>query len=451
MLTTRHIALSILCLLGIASAHADTIPAASKAEKARLHWHEHYKVYGFVRNYITFDSRETVTTVAGLFNYMPVDEDWNMSAVQAAAEGLERKDMNAVPAVRFLGITTRVGLDIDYLVGKTRIGGKIEGDFCAGTTANGGTALVRLRHAYITLSRDSLGTHRHTRISMLIGQNWHPLTEDMPDVISLNSGAPFNPFNRSPQLRFNASFYGVTLTAAALWQMQYMSNGPLGPSTQYINRSYTPEVYAGAAYSTHGVTLKAGVDILSICPRKTGQVVSSDGTPIDVRVNDRLTTVSPFFFAEYCHGMLHLAGKTIFAQSGEHLSLGGGYGVAEQLTDGSRRYTPTRTSATWLSVSYGKKVRGSLLAGYSKALGTKDTLQGPLYFCGNSFPNINSLWRLQPSITWTIGKYFVLGAEYELTSAQYGTYGTTDTHALATQDLHWVRNHRVQLMTMLKF
>ena len=457
----RRITFSLLalCTLLLAPLSAQEVAKDVKKAAVKSHLKQHFKPYGFIRNYFAYDSRESMSGTGDLYYFQPYDVNYNVTPEEAAATGVKREDLNAVSSFRFLSITTRLGLDIvGYRWRNTEFGAKVEVDFYAALTGTvhkaNGTALLRLRQAYLTLAWDSLRMNDkdYARVDLLLGQAWHPMAADLSDVIALNSGAPFGPFSRTPMVKMDARLGKyITLTGAALWQMQYMSNGPLGPSTQYINRSYTPEVYAGAAYSTHGVTLKAGVDILSICPRKTGQVVSSDGTPIDVRVNDRLTTVSPFFFAEYCHGMLHLAGKTIFAQSGEHLSLGGGYGVAEQLTDGSRRYTPTRTSATWLSVSYGKKVRGSLLAGYSKALGTKDTLQGPLYFCGNSFPNINSLWRLQPSITWTIGKYFVLGAEYELTSAQYGTYGTTDTHALATQDLHWVRNHRVQLMTMLKF
>ncbi len=455
MLRPQQLICTISALLltsALCAAPPESETKATKGNKARAHWHEHYKVYGFARNYISFDSRETVTTVAGLFSYIPKDELWNVTPAQATAEGIERHDLNASPNVRFLSISTRVGLDINYLLEKTHIGGKIEADFCAGVTGNGGTALFRMRHAYITLGWDSLSNKRNTNVKMLIGQTWHPLTEDMPDVISLNSGAPFNAFNRSPQLRISTSASGITATVAALWQMQYMSNGPSGTSTEYINHSCTPEIYAGISYNTHGVTMKGGVDVLSICPRQKGQITGTDGTTaLDVKVKERLTTVSPYLFAEYKHGLLRLAAKTIYAQAGEHLNLSGGYGVAEQRPDGSRRYTPTRSSSTWLSISYGDRLKGSIMAGYAQLFGTKDQVTGDTYFCGNSFKNVNRLWRVQPSITWSIGKYFVLGAEYELTSVQYGTFGKNDTHALATNDLHRVMNHRVQLMTMLKF
>ena len=37
---------------------------------------------------------------------------------------------------------------------------------------------------------------------LLIGQAWHPMAADMPDIFSLEAGSPFGPFNRSPQVNF---------------------------------------------------------------------------------------------------------------------------------------------------------------------------------------------------------------------------------------------------------
>ena len=35
------------------------------------------KAYGFVRNYLTFDSRKTYTVIGGEYNMIPYDERWN--------------------------------------------------------------------------------------------------------------------------------------------------------------------------------------------------------------------------------------------------------------------------------------------------------------------------------------------------------------------------------------
>ncbi|MCK7491979.1 MAG: hypothetical protein MZW92_10215 [Comamonadaceae bacterium] len=65
---------------------------------------------------------------------------------------------------------------------------------------------------------------------LMIGQFWHPMfvTESFPDVVSFDTGAPFQPFNRSPQVRYTRMFGKVSLTATALAQRDFASNGPDG-------------------------------------------------------------------------------------------------------------------------------------------------------------------------------------------------------------------------------
>ena len=64
---------------------------------------------------------------------------------------------------------------------------------------------------------------------------------------------------------------------------------------------------------------------------------------------------------------------------------------------------------------------------------------------------MNQMYRLSPTLLYTVGK-FQLGCEYEITSVQYG--GITQggiTNGLCDKGLHWVTNHRVQLMTKYNF
>lgn len=66
--------------------------------------------------------------------------------------------------------------------------------------------------------------------AVLVGQTWHPLFGDVsPQMLNLSTGAPFQPFNRSPQIRYRyTSGKGLQLTGAVLWQLQYLSAGPNG-------------------------------------------------------------------------------------------------------------------------------------------------------------------------------------------------------------------------------
>ncbi len=449
----------------------------AKKEAVKSHLRQHFKFYGFIRNYFAYDSRESMSGVGDLYNYQPYDEAWNQTEAEAAASGIPRQDLNAVSTFRFLSLTTRAGVDIvGYKWRGTEFGGKIEADFYAGLSTKvahsvSGVAQFRLRQAYLTLGWDSLpimGGKDHARVDLLMGQAWHPMAADLCDVISLASGAPFGPFNRSPQVKMDARLGKYfTLTGALLWQMQYISTGPGSiSSADYIMFGKTPEAYLGISVHDKGFLMRAGADVLSIKPRRIG-TVEIGGKSISVSVRDRITTASPFLYLQYIKGEFSIKAKTIFAEAGEHMNLNSGYGVKAHNADGSWDYTPLRNSSTWLSIVYGGKVgaqedkhpqklQGILFAGYIENLGTKEKLYDgdhdghpdALYTPRPS--NLNRMWRLAPTLLYTIGR-FQLGCEYEVTSVQYGQFGTEDLNGIARTGLHWVTNHRVQLMTRFNF
>lgn len=453
----------------------------AKKEAVKSHLKQHFKPYGFIRNYFTYDSRECIAGTGDLYFYMPKDENWNKATDPAL-----REDLNNVSSFRFLSLTTRVGLNIvGYKWRNTEFGGKIEADFFSGiskvgdgTHAVSGTAQFRLRQAYVSLGWDSLRMNDKdfARVDLMIGQAWHPMAADLCDVIALNSGAPFGPFNRSPQVRMDARLGKYfTLTAAGLWQMQYNSTGPDGQSAEYMLYSKTPEAYLGLSFHDKGWIVRAGADVLSIKPRHLGEaldangnvIMGTDGKPLQITVKDRITTASPFLYLQYKQGDFSFKAKTILAESGEHMNMNGGYGVKAINPDGSYEYTPTRTSSTWISLMYGGKVgaqedkhpqklQGILFAGYVENLGTKDPLAvnaaGKLV--GYYYPrvkNMNRMWRLTPTLLYTVGK-FQIGLEYDITSVHYGDVKKINpANGLAENDLHWVTNHRVQVMTKYNF
>ena len=450
----------VCCLIALSC--INTLQAQEKKiDKVKEHINNHLKPYGFVRNYFSVDTRENLAGTGDLFNYLPKDNDWNQTETDAASSGIAREDLNAQTTMRFLSLTTRFGLDVqNYRWKKTEFCGKIEADFYAGLTGSTGTAQLRLRQAYMTLTWDSLrmSSDAFARINLQMGQAWHPLAADLPDVISLNTGAPFNPFSRTPQIKMDAQLgKRFTLTASAIWQMQYTSAGPEGASANYIKYAHTPEAYLGVSYHPNSnVLLRAGVDLLSISPRHSGSVLNAQGQEIKVKVSDRITTFSPFLYFQFKYKDFSMKAKTIFAQAGEHTNLNGGYGVKCINEDGSWEYTPTCNSSSWISLTYGNRVKGILFAGYVRNFGTKDALAtnaaGDIlgfYFSKNSFANMNRLWRLSPTVLCTWG-HFQLGLEYEITSAQYGK-NQKASNGLAETDLHWVTNHRVQIMTKFNF
>ena len=432
---------------------------ASAAEKAEAK--NNFKLYGFIRNYFVYDSRESVSGTGDLFYYMP--KDVNMK------DGVDIHDQGSFS---YLSLTSRLGVDVSgYYVNNVHFGAKIEGDFYSGlssvdsqkypvssyfpgNTKVSGTATARLRQAYATVTWKELGEEKQNTVALKIGQAWHPMAADIPHIFSLEAGAPFGPFSRTPLVQMDANLgKNWVLSAAAIWQMQYQSNGPIGSSANYMKYGMTPEMYAALAYKSNGFLVRAGVDLLSIKPRVLGSV--NDKV---VKVNARKTSVLGYVYTQYTYKKFALKAKSTFGQSGEHLNLMSGYAkIGGENSDGSWNYASLRNSSSWLSMTYGKKWQGVLFLGYMKNLGLAEAASAPLakgdvYFCGNGFSNLNQIYRINPQLIYNIGK-LNLGFEYQWTAVQYGDYkeGKLNEYGLATDNLHWVGNNRVNVMVKYNF
>ena len=463
------VALLSLCALNVSAADKEQKPEPKN----------NFKLYGFIRNYFIFDSRESVSGTGDLFYYLPKDVSMNEAGTE---------DLNATSSFRFLALTSRLGVDVSgYNIGNVHFGAKIEGDFYAGlsnssnanagvyfpgNTKISGTAQARLRQAFATVTWKELpmGVNGKASVGLKIGQAWHPMAADHPHLFSLEVGAPFGPFSRTPLVQMDANLGDHwVLSAAAIWQMQYQSTGPVGGSALYMKYGKTPEMYAALAYKSKGFLLRAGVDVVSIKPRVFGtttvtvpdEVSSVPGATKQVeskvKVSDRKTSVLGYVYTQYTYKKFAVKAKTTFGEGGEHMNLMSGYAKIGENADGSWNYASMRNSSSWLSMSYGKKWQGVLFLGYVKNLGLAEAASGPLakgdvYFCGNGFSNINQMYRINPQIIYNIGKMNI-GLEYQWTSVQYGEYdgGKLNAYALADKNLHWVGNHRVNMMVKYNF
>lgn len=381
----------------------------------------HIKFYGFIRNYAFVDSKESIGLTGDVFMYLPKDlEDNNYS-------------------YHFTAMTSRFGLDVSgYEYNGYKMGAKIETDFYNGLTGVSGTALLRLRQAYLTVAKDNF--------SLKVGQAWHPMAADMPDIIDLNTGAPFGPFSRTPLVQVDNKLNdNWSYTASLIWQMQYTSCGPEGSSANYVKYSGIPEVYFGINYTNGDFLARLGANEVTIKPINKGKF---------------LNETSIFAFLQYKTDKLTLKAKSTFAQDGSHFNLNGGYALKntsdfDAFDPTTWSFAPTTNSSTWVSFSYGKKVQFVLFGGYVKNFGVNDKVickvaqNDTYYFSKNSFKNMNSMYRLSPQVIFNWGK-LAFALEYENTSVQYGSLNTFDAEAgLYNTDLHWVTNHRFQ--SMLKF
>lgn len=386
------------------------------------------EIYGFVRNYFTYDSRSCVQSNEGLFNMLPND-------INPGANG---EDLNAIPSVRFLSMTTRLGLNVSGPeIWGAKSTAKIESDFCG---ASSGTAFnLRIRQAYAKLAWENS--------NLLVGQAWHPMSGDlMPEVFSLATGAPFNPFNRSPQVRYNYSpVKSLTFTASALYQYQYGSVGPNGgTSNVYSRNALVPELFVGMTAKGEHLTGGWGVNASTIAPR----VVNGD-----VRVHERLTSYSAMVFGSLKVDYLTVRAKAVYGQNTSHMQQPTGYGVVSIAADGTCTYDPMQLGSAWVTMMYGKKLRYGFFAGWMKNFGSADQEYMVAPVVRNN-TGMDQAYRFSPVVTYK-EKNMTIGLEYEHTAAAYGDYKRSSGFGLLTngiiENTHWVANHRVCMMLKYDF
>ena len=420
-----------------------------------------FKFYGFVRNYACYDTRESLTSNSEQFYYMPKD---------IKLDATKENDLNAQDNIMLLSITTRLGLNVNglnFLGSKTSA--KIEADFAGFGTSN---TVLRIRQAYAKMD------WKYSKL--LVGQAWHPAMGDMmPDVFSLETGAPFTPFSRSPQVRYDYEVKNVKLTATALYQFQYTSYGPEGASFNYARNAIVPEMYFQGIIKSGDFMMGVGVDLLTLKPRTQytvttketvkNPVVDKDGNQlVDVmtdepmyvlnekettktyKCNDELmVSVTPTIFAQYKKDRWGVKGRVTYAQNAAHMSMISGYAVTEKLENGDWKYSSLNSIGGWVDATYKQPLKTGYLtfccfAGYTKNLGCMNEIIGDIYMRGEK--NMDYMWRVAPSILYTHNA-MQIGVEYNPTTVGYGKpdskYNMSDVHA--------VTNHRICAMLKYNF
>lgn len=386
------------------------LPAAGAAAQSKDFT---FKFYGKIRADLFYNSRANNESADGLFYLYPKDHDFDS----------EGHDLNAVPQGTFYSIFSRVGVEVGGpMIGKAKSSAKIEIDF----RGSGSTySIARLREAYVSLDWG--------RTDLLIGQTWHPLFGEVSPSILNISCAPFQPFNRSPLIRWRYSIpAGLRFTASAIWQNQYSNAGPDGSSNKYLKNSMIPELYLGIDYKSGGFTAGIGGEMLSIRPRTKSEI---DG--MVYKVKERVTSFSGEAHVKYKAPMWTASAKTVLANNLTHTSTLGGFGVTSvDPRTGECQYTPFRHSMTWLNFVYGKKWQPGVFLGYLKNFGTGKPITGQTYGVGLDVDRLfASYWQLSYNIkAWTVG------AEFGTSTAWYGKMDNADGRI---RDAHSVTNYRV--------
>lgn len=397
-----------------------------------------FKFYGQIRTDFYYNSRANEETVDGLFYMYPKDK----------VRDEDGNDLNSTSNSNFYTLYSRLGVDVaGPKLGTARTSAKVEVDF-RGTGSS--YSVVRLRHAYLNLDWG--------KSALLLGQTWHPLFGDVsPQILNLSVGAPFQPFSRAPQIRYRYTNHNFQLTGAAVWQSQYLSQGPAGKSQEYIKKSCIPEIYVGADYKKGGLLAGVGVELLSLKPRTESIIQGYEewwngNNPIRLpftrkyKVDERITTLSYEAHVKYTNKDWFIGAKSVLGSNLTQASGLGGFGIKSiDERTGEQKYTPIRFSSSWLNVVYGQKWKPGIFVGYAKNLGTSDELESEqLYGTGT---NLAQLVTAGAELTYNV-PHWKFGLEYTLSSAWYGSLNKTNGKII---DTHAVCNNRIVAVAMFMF
>ena len=432
----KTIAIIFLAVMGL-STYAQETPAK-------------FKFYGFIRNYAVIDSREVNGGTHDLYYYMPKDQLLN-----AAGE-----DMNDGFNWKFISLTTRLGLDISgYEFNGIKLAGKVEADFYSlnGTGSANTIAQLRLRQAYMALTHEFKDGEK---LTVNIGQTWHPMAVDLPFGINLETCAPFGPFNRSPQVMAHSTLGKFTFTYGFLYLSQYLPMDAQANAKSVAPWKYGfPEAYLGMTYKDGPFTCKLGFDNVLSKPIRTVKDSAGDTH----KAKGALDAITGFAYAQYGKGMFQIKAKAALAMSGEHMNILSGYGIADyDASTYTYTYTPMRDLTTFVSAQYGKKFQVLGMVGYMKQLGTSKDLMGSaavvnaaggnLWLNTAAAANIQQAFRMTPTVMWNIGK-IQMGLEYDYTIAEYGNSDAVRNARgiYEAGSTHWLGNHRLIWLSKFNF
>lgn len=345
---------------------------------------------GFVKLDAMFDSRQTVTAREGHFLLYPAAE----------VKDANGDDVNDKANFNMLAVQTRLTTVIkgpDAFGAKTS--GVVEGAFFGHSNAdiNG----FRLRHAFVKLAWENT--------SMTFGQTWNPLfvTACFPGVVSFNTGVPFQPFARNPQIRLEQNFGGTKLIAALYSQRDFTSPG----GSTSLRNNVIPTAHVQLQFKAGDHVFGAGVDYKSLVPK----IVTASG----LKTDQSIVGTSFIGYGALKFGDTKLKFEGIYGQNLFDLLMLGGYATSKVngTTGDEEEYTPYNNLSLWTELVFGGNFEKGIFVGYSKNNGTTDDIAGATYARGTT---IDNLFRVAPRLVWKSGKTR-FATEFEYTSAAYGT------------------------------
>lgn len=381
---------------------------------------------GFVKTDVIYDTRQNLSLREGHFLLWPL------------AERLDNNgdDINNKYNFNILSIQTRLQSNITGPeVFSAKTSAYVEAEFFG--SADASINSLRLRHAYVDI--DWIST------KIRAGQFWHPFfnTDCFPGTVSFNTGVPFQPFGRYPQLRIVQKIADVSLTAAAITQRDFASFGPEGNSSIYLRNTGIPELFLGLQYTNPAFLIGAGAEYKMLTPRLF--TAGTEGKTY--KTAEKVASIAANAYTKISTGDFTAKLYGVYGQNLVDLLLPSGYVVKEfDPVTGAETYSPLNNLSVWTDLAYGKKIEAGVYAAYGKSLGTdENTMTNTVYGRGT---DIKSLIRVSPRLVFNEGK-FRTALEVEYTAAEFGKMNNNDKNLI--DETTKVNNLRILLAFYMFF
>ncbi len=362
-------------------------------------------VSGYTVLHTFFDTRQVFSFIDGTFALFP----------EKKVPDICDRDINSNGQFHMFSFETRLRINITGpKILDAYSHAVIEGDFF-------GFNIFSLRHAFAQFDWETF--------SLLAGQFYHPIfaLECYSDVLQADGGTPMAALARVPQIRFTYHNDHISLIAAALTQLIFVSDGPQGRRSLYARNSLMPNLHFAAQGHFGDHYCGAGIDFKRLVPR----LVSNK----NVRVSGESifsTAGTAYLALNWKRFSWHT--KLNAGQNMTNFEMLGGYAVkcVNDVTD-QRDYTNLRVLGIWSEfIGRTKHLEPAIFIGYTKNFGAgrkiiqsitddEENVESTIYATG---ADIDNIFRISPRLRWFI-KHVTIGLEVEYTRAAYGTITNT--------------------------
>ncbi len=356
------------------------------------------KPYGYLNYEIIYDSYRSEDTRDGELYFFPRKPVFDSNG----------KDINKNSKLNMLTVQSRFGFNIsghEILGAKTS--GKLEADFFG--TRQDLVRMLRLRLAFINLTWEDT--------ELMLGHNFHPtfVLDCFPNTLTFAAAVPFNPLNRSPQIRLTKNLTNIVSASLSFLMHGYHSSA--GPSDQQRN-SGLPDSQFQLRINPKNflVGITAGYKFLS--PRETtttGNITKKRVGSYNLQGFTKINT-NPFT----------VKAQVIYGENLSNFIMIGGYGARGTDNENSPfdwnsdyDFTNIKTLSLWTDLQTNTLPwQFGLFAGYTENLGSSDPF---LTIPGSSllrFTDLHSLFRISPRVVYIV-KNLSFGFEYSWYNAIY--------------------------------